>query len=91
MLTTRVSIDHFVDDDTITEISGMQLNGNPENLFVNIDTNDTENNILHPEKNNNTSPPHDEEHVHDNCTQKSNKVFGKYSSLLNRKKKKNTN
>ena len=88
MLTTRVSMDHFVDDDTITEMSGMQSNENPENSFLNIDTNSTKKTILHPEKNNNTSPPCDDEHVHDNRTQKSHKVSGKYASLLNRKKKK---
>ena len=89
MLTTKVSMDHFVDDDTITEISGMQSNENPENSFLNIDTNSTNKTILHSEKDNNTSPPCDDEHVHDNRTQKSHKVSGKYSSLLlNRKKKK---
>ena len=85
---TKISMDQFVDENTITEMSGIHTNENLDNLFVNINTNNTNNTMMHQDKINNTSPPGDKEYDHDGHTHQSNKIVAKYSSLSNRKREK---
>ena len=74
---TKISMDQFVDENTITEMSGIHTNENLDNLFVNINMNNMNNTMMHQDKNNNTSPLYDKDHDHDDHTQKSNKVVTK--------------
>ena len=87
---TKISMDQFVDENTITEMSGIHTNENLDNLFVNINMNNMNNTMMHQDKNNNTSPPCDVLYDHDDHTQKSNKVVMKYSSLQKHHKRKKT-